>query len=135
MRDEDEPHARPVPPVEERSSSDADALVRKRRFWRRVKAASALVLGVGAGTFLACYSAVTRAPVRTVRPDTPSEANEDAGTPDGSVRSLDAGPPMDASAGAAPRFPPWPTSTPDGSTGVDVDEHRRGMPVPDNLLE
>lgn len=112
MASDDDPR-----PVGALDPDERAALVRKRRVWRRIKAAGALVLGVGAGTFLACYSAVTRAPVRTLSPDPePYAASRDS-------RGLDAG------TGAAP-----PRSS-DAGTGVDVDEHRRGMPVPDNLLE
>lgn len=118
-----------TPPVGELDSDERAALVRKRRVWRRIKAAGAIVVGLGAGTFLACYSAIVQTPVRTIPPDRRAGPDPpDAGPP------TDAGA-MDAAVPAAPTFPPWPTSRSDAAVGVDVDEHRRGMPVPDNLLE
>jgi hypothetical protein len=92
-------------------------LVERRRRKRRLKAAASVLVALAAGTFLACQrqleklSGTTEAPSPGV-----SEASGDA--------------PTDASRGApedAPRGAP--------DAAVDVKEHRKGMPVPDNLLE
>ena len=79
----------------------------KRRIKRRIKASIALGMGLVAGAFLACSRAVQDKV--TIEP-----------------------------------IPPNPTTPPTTSivlaqhtrdAAVDHDEHRNGMPVPDNLLE
>ena len=89
--------------------NDVARKVRMRRFKRRLKASIALGVGLLAGAFLAC----TR-DTKTVTIETPP-------------------------------VPPNPTTSPVSSivlsqnglrdAAVDRDEHRAGMPVPDNLLE
>ena len=78
-----------------------------RRIKRRIKASVALGIGLVAGVFLACSRAVQQNV--TIEP-----------------------------------LPPNPTTPPTGSivlaqhtrdAAVDHEEHRKGMPVPDNLLE
>jgi len=82
-----------------------ESLVRRRRFRRRVKALVAVGLAVAAGVFLSCAGR-TPAP----RPPMPPP-DEDGGMDGGMDGGLLDGP------------------------AVDVEQHRDGMPVPDNLLE
>jgi len=81
----------------------------KRRIKRRIKATFALGLGVVAGAFLACTrSDDTKTVTISVPPPNPT-------TPDAGHQIVLAQHVRDAA--------------------VDRDEHRNGMPVPDNLLE
>ena len=94
--------------------------VRLRRIKRRLKASASIVLATAAGVFLACQRRLADEPVR---PPEPSPMGPDARTgpeppdvPDATAPSVDA-------------------SAPSKDAAVDVDEHRKGMPVRDNLLE
>ena len=80
----------------------------KRRIKRRIKASVALGLGVVAGAFLACVKPETK--TVTITPPPPNPTTHDAGQQIVLAQHV-----RDAS--------------------VDRDEHRNGMPVPDNLLE
>ena len=111
-----------------------------RRIKRRLKAAASIIVALAAGTFLAC------------RKDPASESaepNDDAtsavaGDPASSAQPA---PSASASATATPSATASATSTalatttpsgpaaPKGKPTVDRKEHRKGMPVPDNLLE
>jgi hypothetical protein len=90
--------------------------VATRRWKRRVKAAASIVVAVAAGTFLACQRGAELVKGAVIIPDAsvPVPPEEDAGVDAG----IDAG--RDAGASDA---------------AVDVGEHRKGMPVRDNLLE
>jgi hypothetical protein len=81
----------------------------KRRIKRRIKATLALGLGVVAGAFLACTRSDETKTV-TISPPPPNPT-----TPDSGQQIVLAQHTRDAA--------------------VDRDEHRHGMPVPDNLLE
>jgi type IV secretory pathway VirB10-like protein len=136
-------------PVDERE-------LRLRRVKRQMKAGASIVLAVAAGAFLACQRNVARVIERSpMGPDARSGPHPSA--------PQDASPAPVVDASAAPDdAPPPPTDTPatdaptvdartardagtlavrDASTHhhrphhVDVDEHRRGLPVIDNLLE
>jgi hypothetical protein len=110
----------------------ADKKVRLRRWKRRLKAAASLVIASAAGTFLACTKGDKHRPPPAPNPTTneisnlpaPPAAARDAGAsgPDGAVDK-----------GKAMIVAPKQEKPP--KTGVDKREHRKGMPVPDNLLE
>ena len=93
------------------SDEEVAKLVRARRFRRRLKALAAVALATAAGTFLACSRMVTRPPAD-------ASSGADSGGGDSGRPAMDGG--MDA-------------ATRDAT--VDADQHRDGMPVPDNLLE
>lgn len=125
--------------------------LRMRRIKRQMKAGASLVLALAAGTFLACQ----RAP----RPTERSPMGPDARTGPSPAPSPDASAPHDASAPSAPDASATDASAPADATTdtslatrdaalatrdadasrnrhhVDVVEHRRGLPVIDNLLE
>lgn len=77
------------------------------------------MLGLGAGTFLACHGAMRREAA-------PGAGEGEAGSERPGAAAT--GAPLDAGAADA-------GSPRDASPVVDVDEHRDGMPVRDNLLE
>ena len=134
-----------------------DRALRIRRIKRHVKAGASIVLALAAGAFLACQRTVTRGPDHSpMGPDARGGPPPvDASAVDGSAADASA-PDASAPDGNAPD-----ASAPDASaTGlavvvadagsglarrdashhprrhhVDVDEHRRGLPVIDNLLE
>lgn len=101
----------------------------RRRFRRRVKAAASIAIALAAGTFLACQRGLehlqnasdARAPDDAQPPKTSNEPDTPAAIPTSTalVRAQDAG-----AGGKSIR-----------DAAVDVNEHRKGMPVPDNLLE
>jgi hypothetical protein len=128
-----------------------------RRFRRRVKAGAAVVLAMFAGAFLACKGTPDEQPASPMGPDArrgpgPQDADAGAGldatmTNDANTDANDAGDAgddatsdalaldaasdsnttlavRDASVDAAAKAP-----------RVDKHEHRKGMPVRDNLLE
>lgn len=116
--------------------------VRRRRIARRLKAAASIVVAVAAGTFLACHrqvaklagdgpeedaSAANAIPAQPA-PDAGIDVTQEDGSPlanDGALALADAR--SDALVqvrDGAPR-----------DAAVDVNQHRKGMPVPDNLLE
>jgi hypothetical protein len=135
MRDEP---IHPVHPdlegIEPADAEAAEKKVRLRRWKRRLKAAASLVIASAAGTFLACTRGDKNRPPPAPNPTTneisnlpaPPRAARDAGS-DGTGR--DAG----ADRGKAMIVAPKHETAP--KTGVDKREHRKGMPVPDNLLE
>jgi hypothetical protein len=104
-----------MPPEEEA----VEKKVRRRRWKRRLKAAASLILASAAGTFLACTKGDKNRPPPAPNPTTPEVSNLPAPPP-----PRDAG--HDAGAPDAGK--------PKGGH-VDRREHRKGMPVPDNLLE
>jgi len=95
--------------------------VRLRRWKRRLKAAAALVVAAAAGVFLACAPKGDKGARRDA-------AAPPAPAPDAAVGSP--APPDASPADAAAR-----ADAPGRDAGVDRHEHRKGMPVPDNLLE
>lgn len=98
-----------------------------RRLRRRLKAAASIAVALAAGVFLACHRGVEEVKDAI-------KATRDA--PDAEDVGLDA----DADAGADVASGPMsdsiaiyvPAST---DAAVDTREHKKGMPVPDNLLE
>ena len=109
---------------------DAARRVTVRRWKRRFKAAVSIAIAAAAGTFIACDRREKPAHIPAPNPTTPEISNLPA-PPDAGV---DAG--VDASADAAADAP---TAIVRRDAGVDAkvdrDQHRKGMPVPDNLLE
>lgn len=79
--------------------------VAKRRLARRIKATASLAIALVAGGFLACKSVADS----VFEPKTPEIRPDDAGSPEAAVQ--------------------------DTGLAVDAREHKKGMPVPDNLLE
>jgi len=122
--------------------------VRARRIKRQIKAALSIGVAVVAGVFLACQKSplasseagATNAPKGEPNADataSPSEINVDLddGT---SKRTADAAPgngPPPSDAGHKPDALARVLPTPTRDAAVDRHEHRKGMPVPDNLLE
>lgn len=84
--------------------------VARRRLARRLKAAASLAIAVVAGGFLACKSTI-----------------DSFGSTTPPIRADDAGLPETSGAGAG--------AVQDTGLVVDAREHKKGMPVPDNLLE
>ena len=99
-----------------------DKKVRLRRWKRRLKAAASLVIASAAGTFLACTKGDKHRPPPAPNPTTNEISNLPA-------------PPRDAGAERGKAMIVAPKPDEKMKTGVDKREHRKGMPVPDNLLE
>ena len=138
-------------PVDERE-------LRLRRMKRQMKAGASIVLAVAAGAFLACQRNVARVIDRSPmgpdarsgpHPTTPVDAST-APSVDASTAPLDVLPPTTDAPTPTTDTPTADVRTTrdsgtlavrDASTHhhrphhVDVDEHRRGLPVIDNLLE
>lgn len=116
--------------------------VRPRRLRRRLKAIASIAVALCAGAFLACQKSVTStadeagpatdgATPRDVGTDLgDADANPDAEAGRGDAASLTV---VDAAPDASRALVPAPPKR-DAAT-VDRKEHRKGMPVPDNLLE
>jgi len=119
---------------------DAEALQRERdrrvlvrRYKRRLKAAAALLVSLAAGTFLACQREGAKPSARpnpapnpttpevSNLPAPPAEPDASGGTPGSGGQSGQGGQGGAASGGK--------------SNQVDRHEHRKGMPVRDNLVE
>lgn len=112
--------------------------VKRRRLARRMKAVASIGVAVAAGLFLACQRGVDK-----LVDATRSEGGDAAGDMAAPPAAIDAAPdaPVDAPVDAGVDAPA------DAKTdalakhrgprdaAVDVREHRKGMPVPDNLLE
>ncbi len=103
---------------------------KKRRFRRRIKAAASIAVALAAGTFLACQrgvqtiqNAIDASSEKDAEGDSNSPSPVDASGSTAMVLVTDAG--KDAEARARKLK----------DAAVDVNEHRKGMPVPDNLLE
>ena len=105
-------------------------LVRTRRIKRRFKAAASIVIAVAAGTFLACQRGVEY--VKTAI-DAPSADGGDDGPNQLTGHASDAG--HDAAGDATEALAIYSPKDNIRDAAVDVDEHRKGMPVIDNLLE
>lgn len=130
--------------------------VAARRVKRRLKAAASIGLALMAGAFLACtpdkpQKEKSRVPVPP-NPTTPSVgalpprassarvdssgAASAAAAPAGSAGTDASGRPHDDARPSASSTAIVPVAnTPHKAPSVDKQEHRKGMPVPDNLLE
>jgi len=107
------------------------AKVARRRIKRRLKAAASIALALSAGAFLACQRGVQEV-VRAV--DASKQPDAESSNTDSPIDVRDASGALLASNDAAPdALAKRDASSKDAS--VDVNEHRKGMPVPDNLLE
>lgn len=102
--------------------------VKQRRLQRRFKAAASLMLAAVAGTFVACFGRQKDGPAPAPNPTTPEVSNLPA-PPAASATARSATP---AQPSGRSGEPPVSNTT---DAGVDRTEHRKGMPVPDNLLE
>jgi hypothetical protein len=91
-------------------------LVATRRWKRRLKAAASIAVAAAAGTFLACQRGAEYVKGAVLSPE--EEHAKDAGA--------------DARATATAQDEPVVKKD---AAAVDVSEHRKGMPVRDNLLE
>ena len=104
--------------------------VRIRRIKRRLKAALSLAIAAAAGTYIACDGGEKPRPNVPPNPTTDEISNlpapRDAGIDAAQDAATDA--PADAALSLVRR---------DAGADAKVDrtEHRKGMPVPDNLLE
>jgi hypothetical protein len=111
--------------IERRDPHEVRREVDARRIKRRLKAAASLLLAATAGTFLAC---IGRREKNRPNPAPNPMTHE--------VSNL----PAPARPAAVPAQPDAATDTtrpgpPDAGRRVDRKEHRKGMPVRDNLLE
>ena len=105
--------------------------VRIRRIKRRLKAALSLAIAAAAGTYIACDSGEKPRPPQPVPPNPTTDAITNLPAPaDAAVDAapVDASPPADARALVR-------RDAGVDAKKVDREEHRKGMPVPDNLLE
>jgi len=117
--------------IEPRDDEAIDERVRMRRFKRRLKATASLFLAAAAGTFLACVKRGDDRPAQAPNPTTPEVPDRPAPPRDaGADRPRDAGAESDHARGDASARKP-----PKHAPKVDRAEHRKGMPVKDNLLE
>ena len=103
--------------------------MRLRRLKRRLKAGASLLLAAAAGTFLACVKRGDDRPAQAPNPTTPEVPDRPAPPRDAGGATPDGGGQAPA-AGAIERRRP-----PKHGPKIDRTEHRKGMPVPDNLLE
>ncbi|HEX7602459.1 MAG TPA: hypothetical protein VF316_12675 [Polyangiaceae bacterium] len=105
---------------------------------RKLKAAASIVLAVSAGLFLACQRGAQELSrtIDAARGDEPDA--EDARTQGPAIVVRDAAGAVVADASLDATKAPDALARRDTGTrdaAVDVNEHRKGMPVPDNLLE
>ena len=124
------------PLVDAAQGADVARKVAVRRMKRRLKAAASIGLALMAGAFLACTpnkqnKEKSRLPVPP-NPTTPSVGAVPSYAP-----SASAGAPSPTLAGSnASSTAIVPAAqTPHKGPSIDRQEHRKGMPVPDNLLE
>lgn len=120
-----------IEPIDARA---ADKKVRLRRWKRRLKAAASLVIASAAGTFLACTKGDRNRPLPAPNPTT----NEISNLPAPPAAARDGGSDAAGRDGAVDEGKAMivaPRQEKPAKTGVDKREHRKGMPVPDNLLE
>jgi len=111
--------------------SPIERKVKMRRIKRRLKAGVSIVIALAAGTFLACQKEEPKDKPRPApNPTTPEDANLPA--PD----RPDAGADGDAADGAFDADADAGKDAGDAARrAVDKREHKKGMPVKDNLLE
>lgn len=104
-------------------------LVSVRRWKRRLKAVASIAVAACAGVFLACG--------KTTKP--PADAEVDASTEDATVdATIDATVDSEVADAVVADVKSDALAKPRGGprdAAIDVREHRKGMPVPDNLLE
>jgi len=107
--------------------------VRLRRLKRRVKAAVSLAIAAAAGTYVACKGDQADRKQAPIPPNPTTDAVTHLPAPPDAApdAGIDAG--IDAPADASTALDGPVDARRDG--GVDKTEHRKGMPVPDNLLE
>lgn len=134
---------------------DADSIAKrakKRRRKRRLKATVAVAIALAAGAFLACAGDRDES-TDNVEPEAPAEppapaserasaaaddtaADDDAAADDAAADDAGLALPDDAAIeDAEPSTAIVPSKRRRRRPRVDRDQHRRGMPVPDNLLE
>jgi hypothetical protein len=114
--------------IEPVDAEAADRKVRLRRLKRRLKAAASLVIASAAGAFLACTKGDKQRPPPAPNPMTHETTNLPAPPRDAAA--------ADAGSGALVVQPKDVAARDAGTKGaVDKREHRKGMPVRDNLLE
>src|SRR5262245_44710361 len=114
--------------IEPRDEEAIEKRVRMRRLKRRLKATASVLLAAAAGTFLACVKRGDERPAQAPNPTTPE-------VPDRPAPPRDAGAPAARDAGADRGSDLVRRRKPKHEPKVDREEHRKGMPVPDNLLE
>ena len=119
--------------IEPADAEADDKKVKLRRWKRRLKAAASLVIASAAGTFLACTKGDKHRPPPAPNPMTNEVSNLPA-PPTGHDAGADGGA-RDAAADRGTALIVAPKHDKAPKTGVDKREHRKGMPVPDNLLE
>jgi hypothetical protein len=108
-----------------------------RRVRRRLKAAASIVVALAAGTFLACQRGMETAKqvLDASRGDTDAR-DTGAGVQDADAVDAAATGPTDASMVLADaKTDALVKRAAPHDAAVDTREHRKGMPVPDNLLE
>ena len=108
-------------------------LAKRRRLNRRLKAAASVLVALAAGSFIACQRQLEKWSGEAASPSVGSAgeaggAPKDVGHDRGEAGSIDSS--AAASAKVADARSPRATDA-----AIDVKEHRKGMPVPDNLLE
>lgn len=100
--------------------------VRIRRIKRKLKAAVSIAIAAAAGTYMACDSGEKQKHQPAPNPTTPEISNLPAPKDAGADAAVDAA--TDASTALVKRDAGMDAK-------VDREEHRKGMPVRDNLLE
>lgn len=104
--------------------------VRLRRIKRKLKAAVSIAIAAAAGTYMACDAGEKPKHQPAPNPTTPEISNLPAARDAGADAAVDAA--TDAPADASTALVRRDASI---DAKVDRDEHRKGMPVRDNLLE
>ena len=122
-------------------ADDRAKKVKTRRTKRKLKAAASVAIAITAGLFLACQRGVVEVQkaIDAARADDTDAQGSDTGTSDAAITV------KDASADATDASQALDAGRPDAAlakrtsnakdAAVDVNEHRKGMPVRDNLLE
>ncbi|MFO0616812.1 MAG: hypothetical protein U0414_29730 [Polyangiaceae bacterium] len=116
-----------------------------RRLRRRLKAGASIVMALCAGAFLAACGADAASPPSPSGPDArggpPRGSNKPSSTPAGSGSAAPSAPPAPSPAQPTSSVVPSASSSaivpaaPSSGPAVDKNQHKKGMPVPDNLLE
>ncbi len=110
-----------------------------RRVRRRLKAAASIVVALAAGTFLACQRGMETAKqvLDASRGDTDARDTgpQDTGAVDAARDAAAAGPTDASMVLADAKTDALVKRAAPHDAAVDTREHRKGMPVPDNLLE
>lgn len=123
--------------------SDVSKKVKARRAKRKLKAAASVALAITAGLFLACQRGATEVS-RIVDAARGGDGDTDGGDEGTTGHAEDASIVVRDASGDVQDGGALDASRPDAMTkhdkrikdaSVDVNEHRKGMPVRDNLLE